>query len=148
MAYFFRLIFLIFLFSSTSVIAALSPEVQYRPESPCPWGGQSFPVTWTSSKSAACSQVPSSCPAAQCPKPYCSGSKASVSYSEGSCNAYNNDGTFIGSISLQIQRGACPANSTKSSSGDSCSCKGTSKNHRFHPVPGGVCWQFSSLPIF
>jgi hypothetical protein len=25
---------------------------------------------------------------------------------------------------------------------------GTSKNHRFHPVPGGVCWQFSSLPIF
>ena len=26
--------------------------------------------------------------------------------------------------------------------------KGTSKNHRFHPVPGGVCWQFSSLPIF
>ena len=25
---------------------------------------------------------------------------------------------------------------------------GTSKNHRFHPVPGGVCSQFSSLPIF
>lgn len=25
---------------------------------------------------------------------------------------------------------------------------GTSKNHRFHPVPGGVCWQFSILPIF
>ena len=26
--------------------------------------------------------------------------------------------------------------------------QGTSKNHRFHPVPGGVCWQLSSLPIF
>lgn len=26
--------------------------------------------------------------------------------------------------------------------------KGTSKNHRFHPVPGGVCSQLSSLPIF
>ena len=25
---------------------------------------------------------------------------------------------------------------------------GTSKNHRFHPVPGGVCSQLSSLPIF
>ena len=28
------------------------------------------------------------------------------------------------------------------------SLPGTSKNHRFHPVPGGVCSQFSSLPIF
>ena len=26
--------------------------------------------------------------------------------------------------------------------------EGTSKNHRFHPVPGGVCSQFSNLPIF
>ena len=25
---------------------------------------------------------------------------------------------------------------------------GTSKNYRFHPVPGGVCSQLSSLPIF
>lgn len=114
MAHFLRLIsFALALLLSNSAFAAIEPIVEYKAVE-CPYGGD-FPTSWTSSREAACGQMPNACAERQgAPGNY-------IDFVEGSgCQIRAAGGGTMATIGIET-RGACPANSISNGSGG-CVC--------------------------